>query len=348
MVANCGNLSGRSRWAESAAITADRIGATRRKFVLALRGLLADDAHMPRNPWAFFIAFVLCGVLPDAAVAQSNKVLFLAGPRDHGAPGRHEYERDLKTLSQSFERATNLSGVTTQLIVGKLPHDLAPLEGVSAIVIDSSSDRADNEIHPLFPPNPTSIGRGYDDETTAFLKSLDERIQQNKIGVVILHYATWAENWRAREYYMKWTGGLWVQMVSKNPVDEWTMTLEDKRHPILRGVKAWKYRDEVFCRFFLPNDARRTNLLMASPKEDKFGIGPQIAAWAYQRDDGGRGFVFGGLDFRDNLAQDNYRRFLLNGIAWAAHIEIPKGGIQSPTPDVSDVSPPRARPVKTN
>jgi hypothetical protein len=53
--------------------------------------------------------------------------------------------------------------------------------------------------------------------------------------------------------------------------------------------------------------------------------------------------VFGGLDFRDNLAQDNYRRFLLNGIAWAAGIEIPKHGVDSPTPDVSDVS---ARKVK--
>jgi len=73
-------------------------------------------------------------------------------------------------------------------------------------------------------------------------------------------------------------------------------------------------------------------------------MGPQIAAFAYQRDDGGRGFVFGGLDFRDNLALDNYRRFLMNGIAWTANIEIPKAGIQSPTPDVSDVSPSAVRP----
>jgi type 1 glutamine amidotransferase len=317
-------------------------------MVLALGDVLVDDACMSRIFPAFVLAFAFCGAFPDAAFAQSTKILFLAGPRDHGAPGRHEYERDLKTLAQSLESASNLRGVTTQLIVGKLPHDLALLDGVSAIVIDSSSDRAENEIHPLFPPNPAVGGRGYDEEITAFLKSLDERIQQNKIGIVILHYATWAENWRAREYHMKWTGGLWVQMVSKNPVDDWTMTLENKRHAILRGVKPWTYRDEVFCRFFLPNDSRRTNLVLAIPKEDKPGIGPQIASWAYQRDDGGRGFVFGGLDFRDNLARDNYRRFLLNGIAWAAHIEIPKAGIQSPTPDVSDVSPPRARPVKTN
>ena len=49
--------------------------------------------------------------------------------------------------------------------------------------------------------------------------------------------------------------------------------------------------------------------------------------------------MFGGLDFRDNLARDNYRRFLLNGIAWAARLEIPRGGISSPAPDVSDVTP---------
>jgi len=288
------------------------------------------------------------GLFSQASLADTKKILFLAGPRDHGAPGRHEYERDLKTLAQSLESAGNLGGISTQLIVGKLPRDLTILDGVAAIVINSSSDRADNETHPLFPPNPTTSGRGYDEETTAFLKAVDERIQQNKIGLVILHYASWAENWQARSYHLKWTGGLWVQGVSKNPVDEWSMTLENKRHPILRGVKPWTYRDEVFCRYFLPNDARRTNLILATPKEDKPGIGPQIAAWAYSRDDGGRAFVFGGLDFRDNLARTDYRRFLLNGIAWAAHLDIPKRGIDSPTPDVSDVSPPRTRPVKSN
>jgi len=160
---------------------------------------------------------------------------------------------------------------------------------------------------------------------------------------VIIHYANWAENWRAREYQLNWTGGLWVQIASKNPVDEWSMK-PLSRHPVLRGVKAWTYRDEIFCRFFLPdNDARRTDLLLASPREDKAKIGPQIASFAYQRDDGGRGFVFGGLDFRANLAQDNYRRFLLNGIAWAAGVEIPRRGIDSPTPDVGDVS---ARKIK--
>lgn len=288
---------------------------------------------------------VLVLVFAMEAAAQSptaKKILFLAGPRDHGMPGRHEYERDLRTLADSLEHSGNLRGVSTQIIVGSLPRDLVAVKDAAAIVIDSSSDRADNEIHPLFPPNPSTNGRGYDAETTVYLKSLEDLVREKKIGIVILHYASWAENWRAREYYLQWTGGLWVQIGSKNPVDDWKMSLMS-HHPILRGVKPWTYRDEIFCRYFLPEDARRTNLVLATPTEDKLRIGPQVAAWAYQRDDGGRGFVFGGLDFRDNLARDNYRRFLLNGIAWAAGIDIPKRGIDSPTPDVSDVS---ARKVK--
>jgi type 1 glutamine amidotransferase len=280
------------------------------------------------------------------ACAADARILFLAGPRDHGAPGRPEYERDKRTLAWSFEHSTNLPGVTTQVIVGALPRDLEAVKEAAVIVIDSSSERADNEIHPLFPPNPTTNGRGYDADTTAYLKQLNELIKARRIGIVIFHYSLWAENWAARENYLNWTGGLWVQIASKNPVDEWTMTLENRKHPILRGVKPWKYRDEVFCRFFLPNDARRTDLLLASPKDDKQKIGPQVASWAYQRDDGGRAFVFGGLDFRDNLARDDYRKFLLNGIAWAARLEIPRKGIESPVPDVSDVSAPRPRPVQ--
>jgi type 1 glutamine amidotransferase len=295
----------------------------------------------------FILAAVVCALgsfTASGALAESRKILFLAGPKDHGAPGRHEYERDLRTLAQSLENASNLEGVTTQLIVGKAPRDLASFKDVAAIVINSSSDRAENEVHPLFPQNPTTNYRGYDAQTAEFLKSFDEHIRQNGVGIVLLHYATWAENSRAREYYLGWTGGLWVQAGSKNPVDEWAMK-PLARHPILRGVRPWQYRDEVFCRFFLPNDKRRTDLLSATPKADRFNMGSQIAAFAYQRDDGGRGFVFGGLDFRDNLALDNYRRFLMNGIAWAARIEIPKTGIQSPTPDVSDVTP---KAVKTS
>jgi len=162
---------------------------------------------------------------------------------------------------------------------------------------------------------------------------------------VILHYANWAEHWVARRYYLDWTGGLWVQGVSRNPVDQWTMTPKSPDHPILRGVKEWTYRDEVFCRFHLPVDLKRTELIVGTPA--KAPTGPQVASWAYEREGGGRAFVMGGVDFHDNMRTvEDYRRFLLNGIAWAAGLDVPAGGVQSAVPadDTSASAAPASKP----
>jgi type 1 glutamine amidotransferase len=286
---------------------------------------------------------VLVAMVPCAGAAEpATHIVFLAGPKDHGFAGRHEYEADLRVLEKAFSEAPNIPKVRTSFYLGKAPA-ASVIADASVIVILSSSDRAANEVHPLFPPDPSTNHRGYDDATKAFLQGYDELVRKKGMGVVVLHYAVWAENWAAREMYLNWTGGLWVQMASRNPTDQWQMQPVNTRHPVLNGVQPWNYRDEIFCRFLLPEDYRRTNLIVATPEQDRFGIGSQVAAWAYQRDDGGRAFVFGGVDFHDAMLVDNYRRFLLNGIYWAARGVVPVEGVQSVTP--ADIKPYVAQPL---
>jgi type 1 glutamine amidotransferase len=273
----------------------------------------------------------------NIAPGAKRKIVFLAGPKDHGRinNGRHEYEKDLRALAALLEAAPNLKGmIETKVYVGKAPKDLSEIQDASAFVIESSSDRDPNEMHPLFPQEPTTDRRTYDAETTAWLQQFDAIVKKGA-GVAIFHYSTWVEHWVARKYYLQWIGALWVMTGSTNPVAEWSMTLKNENHPILRGVKPWTYRDEVFCKFFLPNDARRTDLLIGTPSRAPRGpdvskLGPQVAGWAYEREDGGRGFVMGGVDFHDNLSTvDDYRRYLLNGIVWIAGLGVPQGGVQS-------------------
>ena len=67
-----------------------------------------------RGALAAIAAAFLSYAVPVAAQspAPGKKILFLAGPRDHGAPGRHEYERDLKTLAQSLvKKGIRVNGV---------------------------------------------------------------------------------------------------------------------------------------------------------------------------------------------------------------------------------------------
>jgi type 1 glutamine amidotransferase len=289
-----------------------------------------------------FSVLLLAALAPAGAAEPDTHIVFLAGPKDHGFAGRHEYEGDLRVLEKAFTVAPNIPKVRTSFYLGKAPPASA-IADADVIVILSSSDRAANEIHPLFPPDPSTDHHRYDDATKAFLQGYDDLVRKKGMGVVVLHYAVWAENWAAREIYLNWTGGLWIQMASRNPVDQWSMQPVNITHPVLNGVQPWTYRDEVFSRFFLPEDYRRTDLLVGTPEEDRNGIGSQVAAWAYQRDDGGRAFVFGGVDFHDAMLVDNYRRFLLNGIYWAAHGKVPVEGVKSTTP--TDIKPYVATPV---
>ena len=59
---------------------------------------------------------------------------------------------------------------------------------------------------------------------------------------------------------------------------------------------------------------------------------PQHLAWCVERADGGRGLGFTGGHYHSNWANDNLRRFVLNSIVWTAGLEIPHGGVATPTP----------------
>jgi hypothetical protein len=147
---------------------------------------------------AVIIAFAAVAAKRPAAMPPAGKtILFLAGPKDHGIAGRHEYEKDLRTLAQCLESSPNLKGVATKVVVGRAPRDLAEYQDVAAIVIESSSDRDEKETHPLFPPEPTTTKHTYDAETLQYLKDLDALVKQG-MGVAIIHYASWVEHWVAR------------------------------------------------------------------------------------------------------------------------------------------------------
>jgi type 1 glutamine amidotransferase len=269
---------------------------------------------------------------PALKTAQSRKVVFVAGPKEHGAPGRHEYEKDLRELAWSLEHAANVKGITTQVIVGRMPKDLSVLEDADAIVIDGNGDWLKKETGVLFPQFQDTDGRTYDPETTAYLAKFDELIKRKHIGLVVYHYAMWVENWVGRRYLLDWLGGLWIPYASHNPVDTWAVRPLRAHHPVLQGVKPWTYREEMYSRYFLFDNPKRTELLEATPAKASNG-GANPVSWAYVRPDGGRSLVWGGSDFHDNMhSVEAYRRFLLNGIIWAATGEVPRGGVSSPPP----------------
>src|SRR5262245_45614018 len=57
---------------------------------------------------------------------------------------------------------------------------------------------------------------------------------------------------------------------------------------------------------------------------------PQVMAWAAERSGGGRGFGFTGGHDHWNWGDPNFRKLVLNAIAWCAHADVPAKGLESP------------------
>jgi type 1 glutamine amidotransferase len=272
---------------------------------------------------------------PGGAAQQPSKlkVVFLAGPKEHGSPGRHEYEKDLRELAWMLENATNIPNleIETQVMVGRPPRDLSYLDGVDLIVMHSNGDWLPNETGLFFPQAAEHDFISYDAETTAYLRALQNKIRDEQIGTMMFHYTMWIENRAGRNILDNWFGGVWIPYLSQNPVDTWSVSVLAPQHQILRGVETWTMQEEMYSRYFLPYNPGRTDLLLGTPTNNRNG--PQVIAFANERLDGGRGFVYGGLDFHENMhLYQGLRTFLVNAMLWTAGKQVPQGGVQMPAP----------------
>jgi hypothetical protein len=285
-------------------------------------------------------------VLTAAAGAQGTKrIVFAAGPKDHGGPGGHEYEKDLAALKSCLDNS-NIRNITTQLYTGKVP-DAAALGDAAVLVMESSGDRTPAEQHVLFPQDATTDHQSYDAPTTERLRAVDALVKKG-MGMVVFHYATYVNNAVGRKYFTDWFGSFYESGYSRTVMSRWNVAPASAKHPILEGVEPWTNQEEFYILYRMPEDKRRTDLLTATPvaptrmppitaamvplagppAPPPENVEQSLVGWAIERPGGGRGFTMTGVHFHNNLLIDSYRKALLNGIVWAAGIDVPKGGVQ--------------------
>ena len=91
-------------------------------------------------------------------------------------------------------------------------------------------------------------------------------------------------------------------------------------HPVLTGVGDIKTYDEIY---YALDRVSGIQPLFTSRIEGK----DEMAAWSWERSDGGRSFGFVGLHFHANWQLPVYRRFVVQGILWSLKLPIPVGGV---------------------
>lgn len=259
---------------------------------------------------------------------RTRQVVFLAGRRSHGY-GAHEHKAGCMLLAKALD-ASGLNLKTT--VIDIWPEDPAVLENADVIVIFSDGGNG----HPM----------------VRHLGEVDALMARG-VGLVCLHYAVEVPVGRPGELFVRWIGGYFETHWSVNP--HWNADFTALPvHPITRGVRPFAINDEWYfhMRFRAGMESVTPILSAVAPaatmqrkdgphsgnafvRADVAAGIPQHVGWARTRPDGGRGFGFTGGHFHWSWADDDFRKVVLNAIAWCAHLKVPDGGVASGTPDLA-------------
>ncbi|WP_343203326.1 ThuA domain-containing protein [Limisphaera ngatamarikiensis] len=254
-----------------------------------------------------------------------KRIVFLAGPPSHG-PREHEHRAGCLLLQACLAGVRGLSSIVYSNGWPDDPH--RAFTNVAAIVVYADGESN----HPFF--------QGH-------RLSLVAELMHRGVGLVCLHYALVPPPDVGREQLLEWIGASYEAHWSVNPVWEADFKVLP-RHPITRGVRPFRIRDEWYFHMRFREGMRGvTPILSAVPplstmdrpdgphtgnpavREAVRRRDPQHVAWAYERPNGGRGFGFTGGHFHDNWAHDDFRKLVLNAILWVARLEVPEQGVES-------------------
>ena len=253
-----------------------------------------------------------------------KKIVLVAGPPSHGY-GSHEHNAGCLLLAKCLNE--NMPNVYATVYRSGWPKDPTALDNADEVAV--YCDGGDGHI---------------------VMKHLEEMdaLAKKGVGVAMLHYAVEVPKGKPGDYMLDWTGGYFETFWSVNPTWEAEFT-DFPKHPITRGVKPFSIRDEWYYHMrFRPDMENVTPVLTAIPPDstrdrpdDAHGGNPTVRAgkgmpehlgWACERADGGRAFGFTGGHDQINWAHDDFRKIVLNGLVWAAGLDVPPDGVPSQTP----------------
>ena len=235
--------------------------------------------------------------------ATSAKIVFIAGS-NYFKPGEHEYIGGCAVMMNLVQQTPNVATV----LALDWPKNVETFKDARAIVF--FVDGAEKHV----------ALKG--DRLAQVQKLVDAGV-----GLVMLHQGVDVPKERG-DTMCAWTGAAWEKGHSQRA--HWIDTYKAfPDHPITRGVTPFKIDDGYLFKLKFAADMKGVTPLLrtVSPKALNAKLDDNATvAWAYDRAGKGRSFAFTGGHLHVSFAEEGYRRFLTNGILWAANIDIPTAG----------------------
>ncbi len=254
-----------------------------------------------------------------------KKIILIAGKKSHGpgGNGQHDYNWSVRLLKVMLHHSNVKDKVAVSFFTDGWPADQSSLETADTIMIISDGRDGDAYSETLYLAN---------DDRIAFM----EKQMKRGCGLVTFHFSTFVTE-KYRDYALRWNGGYfqWETDGKKNWYSA-IKTLQAKvepatpTHPILKGIEPFTMNQEEFYYNlrFNPEDKRTVPILTVPALNGRAPDGNTVA-WARDREDTGRAFGTSTGHFYENWKNDQYRKVILNAIAWTAKVEIPDTGVTS-------------------
>ena len=276
----------------------------------AMQGLLALQVHAGPPMTVQFRNIRL----KRLKLAEGKKVVMVAGTPSH-APGHHEFNAGVLLL----ERCVNeVPGLLAAGYLNGWPKDPTAFDNADAVFLfmDGGSK------HPVIQGE--------------HLREMHDLMKKG-VGLACVHYAVEVPKERGGPEFLDWIGGYYETGFSTNP--HWIANVDNlPEHPITRGVKPFQINDEWYFNIRFPLEADHVQKILEATPPDNVRRTEAAAehpgrietlAWAVERPDGGRGFGLTGGHYRNNWGDENFRKLILNAIAWTAGAEVPAEGVAS-------------------
>ena len=283
---------------------------------------------------ALTFAFAFSTLASALTTDGKHKLVLIAGKPSH-PPGMHEFRAGTMLLEKCLKDVPDL--VVDRHEMGWVK-DESTFNDADAVVIYADGGKG----HPAVQGNHLAI-----------LKALIDK----GVGFGAMHYGVEVLADVGGAEFKQWIGGHYEHQFSCNPMWEPNFT-RFPQHTITSGVGSFQIKDEWYINMrFRPafgdgikaaTDGQTSfvPILVAAPPDATRdgpyvypkGPYPHIQAekgqpesmmWAVERPDGGRGFGFTGGHYHANWGNDQFRKAVLNALAWVAKGDVPAGGIES-------------------
>ncbi|MBC8002145.1 MAG: ThuA domain-containing protein [Opitutaceae bacterium] len=277
-----------------------------------------------KHLYRFLLVAAILGATVFTTMAAHKQIVLVAGTRSHG-PGEHEHNAGVQLLAKCLE---GYPGIQVRVHLNGWPTNASAFDGADTIMLYMDG------------------GGGHPALKEDRLAAIDALMKKG-VGFVAVHYAVEVLKEKGGPQFLEWMGGYFEPYFSVNP--HWEAEFKEfPDHPVTRGVKPFKIRDEWYyhMRFVgdmkgvtailtaVPPDSTRgrpgsNSIRGGNPEVQKHMGEPEHMAWAYERPNGGRGFGFTGAHFHKNWGDDSFRKLVLNSLLWTAKMDVPKDGVTS-------------------